>query len=91
VFRLLGSQEPQLRTLAALDKQAEATLVVLDQPATVDVENELNSRNCLIGVALLCLLQRTAELVDFTLCFFGCQGFFFDKLKIGNAGLSLEF
>ena len=42
MIRLLSSQKPQLRTFAALDKQAQATLVVLDQSATVNVEYELN-------------------------------------------------
>lgn len=87
VFRLLRSQESQLRTFSALDKQAQATLVVLDQTATVDVEYELNSRNCLVGITLLCLLQCAAELFDFILCFLGCLSFFFDNFKIGNTGL----
>ncbi len=76
-----------MRTFATLDKQAQAALVVLDQPTTIDVEYELNSRNCLVSIILLCLLQYAAELFDFTLCFLGCQGFFFDNLKIVNTGL----
>ncbi|CNJ32589.1 Uncharacterised protein [Yersinia frederiksenii] len=76
-----------MRTFSALDKQAQATLVVLDQTATVDVEYELNSRNCLVGITLLCLLQYTAELFDFILCFLGCLSFLFDNFKLGNTGL----
>ena len=68
MIRLLSSQKPQLRTFAAFDKQAQATLVVLDQSATVNVEYKLNSRNGLVGITLLCLFQCASEFFDFTLC-----------------------